>query len=73
MRKEKEIQDKLNELREKAFDMMERNMMKTPNKRISLRNIRLVINSLEYCLGKREDLEIIKDAYDNKLKMDGGI
>ena len=61
MRTEKEIKAKIEEIREKAFDIMERNMYKSINKRVSLRSIRFVIDSLEFSIGKRDELMLLKD------------
>ena len=64
MRTEKEIKEKIEQIRENAFDMMERNMFKTPNKRVSLRSIRLIIDALEFSIGKKDDLILLKDDKD---------
>ena len=61
MRTEKEIKAKIEEIREKAFDIMERNMYKSINKRVSLRSIRLVLNALEFSIGKKDELMLLRD------------
>ena len=63
MRTEKEVKDKIEELREKAFDIMDKNLDRSINKRVSIRSIRLIIDALEYSLGKRKELMLLTENY----------
>lgn len=63
MKSEKEIRNKITELREKSFDILEQGISNSPFKRTSIRTIRAVINALEYCLDERDDLMILEEVY----------
>jgi len=66
MRKEKEVQNKIDELRTNAFDILESNLTRSIGKKISIRHIRLVIDAMEYCLGKSKNLKIITENYNKR-------
>ncbi|HJX50077.1 MAG TPA: hypothetical protein VJ438_01305 [Candidatus Nanoarchaeia archaeon] len=64
MRTEKEIKEKIEQIRESAFDLMEKNMYRSPSRRVSLRSLRLVIDALEFSIGKKNELILLKDDKD---------
>ncbi len=68
MRTEKEIKLKIEEIRNKAFDIIERSQSGAMNKRTSIRQIRLVIDALEYAIGNKKEISLFVE-YDNKAKI----
>ena len=57
----KVIEDKIMELKDKGFAILEAQEGKNPFKKVSLRSIKLVINALEYTIGKHEDLMVFDE------------
>jgi len=68
MRTDKELKLKIDEVREKAFNLIELNQNRNPISRVSIRTIRLIINALEYSLGKHDELLIFSEKYNQTGK-----